>query len=167
MSTLSATVDLPVTAYTVRDARALTLALVAAWDSGVSREDLALLIDDLTADVVDHASAEASLVLELSLADELLRVGLVDGSAVRPVADDVTRLGGHWALAHRWGDEPYQNGHRVWFELLPPLPGPEAGGVVAGPADMAVFAAALTAAVGTIDGVVAEPAGVAPESGTT
>jgi hypothetical protein len=120
MATLSATVDLPVTAYTVRDARILTLTLVAAWASAVSPEDLSLLVDDLTAAVVDHAGAESSLVLELTLADELLRVGLTDGSAVRPVAEDVTRVGPSWALAHRWGDEPHRGGHRIWFELRPP-----------------------------------------------
>lgn len=144
MATLSATMDLPVTSFTVRDARTLTLALVAAWESGVSREDLSLLIDDLTSDVVDHATAEASLVLELTLADELLRVGLADGSAVRPVAEDVTHVDS-WALAHRWGEEPYRGGHRIWFELRPPVP--ETGDDLAVTAeDVAAVAAALAAA---------------------
>lgn len=124
MSSLTAAVDLPVTASTVRDARAITLGVVASWTSGVSREDLTLLVDDLTADVVDHAEGESSLVLELTLDEELLRVGLADGSAVRPVAEDIPGVGPSWALAERWGEEPYRGGHRVWFELRPlPVPG--------------------------------------------
>ena len=120
MATLTATIDLPVTAFTVRDARCVTLDLAAAWDSGVSREDLTLLVDDLTADVVAHAGGESSLVLEMSLSGDVLRVGLADGSAVRPLAAAATTLEPHRALARRWGDEPYRGGHRVWFELVPP-----------------------------------------------
>ena len=120
MATLTATVDLPVTAFTVRDARLVSLDLVAAWNAPVSREDLSLLVDDLTAGVVDHATLEASLGLELTLAGEVLRVGLTDGSAVRPVADDISALVPTWVLAHRWGAEPNRGGHRIWFELVPP-----------------------------------------------
>lgn len=162
MSTLSATVDLPVTAYTVRDARTLTLALVAAWDSGVSREDLCLLVDDLTADVVDHAAAESSLVLELTLADELLRVGLADGSAIRPVADDVTQVGPSWALAHRWGDEPYRGGHRIWFELRPPLGDLDAQDGAVAPQNVTIIAAALAATGVLADGAATRASGDEP-----
>jgi hypothetical protein len=127
MSTLTATVDLPVTDHTVRDARVITLDLVTAWACGVSREDVALLVDDLTADVVAHAESEASVVLEVALDDDVLRIGLADGSAVRPVAAAGGIAGPHAALAHRWGHEPYRGGHRVWFELVPPVvePAPE------------------------------------------
>jgi hypothetical protein len=121
MATLTATVDLPVTASTVRDARLISLDLAAVWDTAVSREDLSILVDDLTAGVVAHASFESSLVLELTLAGEVLRVGLVDGSAVRPVADDLSAEVATWALAHRWGAEAHRGGHRVWFELVPPV----------------------------------------------
>src|SRR4051794_8671800 len=124
MSTLIATVDLPVTDHTVRDARVITLNLVTAWSSGVSREDVALLVDDLAGDVVAHAEGEASLVLEVALDDDVLRIGLADGSAVRPVAAAGGSVGPHAALAHRWGEEPYRGGHRVWFELVPPVAGP-------------------------------------------
>jgi hypothetical protein len=126
MATLTATVDLPVTAFTVRDARLISLDLVAAWHAPVSREDLSLLVDDLTTGVVARATLEASLVLELTLADEVLRVGLTDGSAVRPVADDISALVPTWALAHRWGGEPDRGGYRVWFELVPPDDEPRA-----------------------------------------
>jgi hypothetical protein len=123
MSTLTAAVDLPVTDHTVRDARVATLDLVEAWDSAVSRLDLALLVDDLTEDVVAHAGGESSLLLEVTLSDELLHVGIADGSAVRPVAAQIEHgvaPGVLPILAHRWGHETYRGGHRVWFELIPP-----------------------------------------------
>jgi hypothetical protein len=120
MATLTATVDLPITASTVRDARLISLDTVAAWGTAVSREDLSLLLDDLTESVVARASLETSLVLELTLAGETLRVGLTDGSAVRPVAEHIAAVVPTRALAHRWGGEPDRGGHRVWFELVPP-----------------------------------------------
>jgi hypothetical protein len=124
MSTLTASVDLPVTGHTVRDARVATLDLVEAWDCAVSRLDLALLVDDLTEDVVAHAGGESSLLLEVTLSDELLHVGIADGSAVRPVAAQIEHglpPGVLHVLAHRWGHETYRGGHRVWFELTPPV----------------------------------------------
>jgi hypothetical protein len=122
MSTFTAAVDLPVTDHTVRDARVVALDAARAWDSAVSQVDLALLVDDLTADVVAHAGGESSLLLELTLSDESLRVGLADGSAVRPVAAKLDRsdpLGVLRVLASRWGHETYHGGHRIWFELTP------------------------------------------------
>ncbi|MEJ2864113.1 hypothetical protein [Actinomycetospora flava] len=116
----TATVGLPITSSTVRDARTITLALATAWGAPVSLEDLVLLVDDLTADVVTHAGDEASLALELSLTGGVLRVALVDGEAVRPVDDDAVPFARHWALATAWGDEPDGDGHRVWFEIGPP-----------------------------------------------
>lgn len=119
MSTLTATVDLPTTTYTVRDARTITLSLATAWSAPAAVEDLAVLIDDLSSDVVAHARNETSLVLEMSLADEVLRVGIADGSAVRPVAEGETAGLRHAARASGWGEEPYRGGHRIWFEIGP------------------------------------------------
>ncbi|WP_018332199.1 hypothetical protein [Actinomycetospora chiangmaiensis] len=129
MTTLSAAVDLPVTAHTVRDARTLVLDLADSWDTAACRVDLALLIDDLTDDVVSHAGGENALLLELTLHDRLLRVSLADGGAVRPAVADalVGRLPLLGALAERWGHEPYQGGRRVWFELDSDPSAPEDG----------------------------------------
>lgn len=130
MSTLTASVDLPVTRHTVRDARVTALDLAEAWESAVSRLDLALLVDDLTEDVMAHAGGESSLLLELTLSDELLRVGIADGSAVRPVAAQIEHEappGVLPVLAHRWGHETYRGGHRIWFELTPPAAAAEVG----------------------------------------
>jgi hypothetical protein len=119
MTTLTAAVDLPVSAHTVRDARALVLDLADSWDSATCRVDLALLIDDLTAEVVAFAAGENDLRLELTLHEQLLRVSLADGSAIRPAVVDALegRLPLLGTLAERWGHEPYQGGHRVWFEV--------------------------------------------------
>lgn len=127
MTSLTAALDLPVTAHTVRDARTLVLDLADTWDTAAHRDDLALLVDDLTADVVSHAGGENALRLELTLHEQLLRVSLADGSAIRPAVADVQagRLPMLATLALRWGDEPHQGGHRVWFELdAAPAPPP-------------------------------------------
>lgn len=127
MTTLSAAVDLPVGDSTVRDARMLALGIADSWDSAASRVDLALLLDDLTADVVAHAGGENDLRLELTLHQDLLRVSLTDGSAIRPVVTDTLAGRGPLdllaVLAHRWGHEPHEGGHRIWFEL-DAVPGP-------------------------------------------
>ncbi|MDD7938416.1 hypothetical protein PHK61_08290 [Actinomycetospora lutea] len=146
MSTLTATVDLPTTTFTVRDARTITLALATAWSAPAAVEDLAVLVDDLTSDVVAHAGNETSLVLELSLADEVLRVGIADGSAVRPVARGETHGLPHAALARGWGEEPYRGGHRIWFELGP---APE-GQVLESPVPAAEVWRSLEQALGAI-----------------
>ncbi|GAA4839887.1 hypothetical protein GCM10023201_32170 [Actinomycetospora corticicola] len=122
MTTLTAVVDLPITGHTVRDARTLVLGLADGWDSATYRVDLELLIDDLTADVVAHARGENDLRLELTCHGGTLHVAICDGSAVRPAVADTDGLLA--VLADRWGHEPYQGGHRVWFEL-DALPAPE------------------------------------------
>jgi hypothetical protein len=123
VSTLSAAVDLPVTDHTVRDARVLVLDMAASWGAAASRIDLALLVDDLTEDVVARAGAENALRLEVRLDDELLRVSIADGSAVRPVAAEMASAVAPPSLlatlASRWGEEPHHGGHRIWFELTP------------------------------------------------
>ena len=123
MTTLTAAVDLPITEHTMRDARTLVLDLADSWDTGTYRVDLALLVDDLTADVVAHASGENDLRLELTCHEDVLRVAICDGSAVQPAVADARDLLD--VLAHRWGHEPYQGGQRVWFELdALPAPAP-------------------------------------------
>ncbi|MCD2187327.1 hypothetical protein [Actinomycetospora soli] len=161
MTTLSATVDLPVTEHTVRDARVLVLDLVDSWDSTTCRVDLALLIDDLSSDVVSHADGEHDLRLELTLHEDLLRVSLADGSAVRPaVVDALTgRLRLLAALASRWGHEPYRGGHRVWFEL-----GVDASTAAAEPGEemLPAIAARLRSLLEGTDDVVREDVGGTP-----
>jgi hypothetical protein len=129
MATLTAHVDLIVGDHTVRDARAVTLAAVAAWGCEVPIEALLLLVDELAGAVRDHAGEEHSVVLALSAHDaQGIRVTLADGAAVRATAADVVRgapglAGLLESLAARWGDEPLQGGYSIWFEVAPVEPG--------------------------------------------
>lgn len=124
MSSLSASIDLPPTAASVPVARRLVRDLLGIWGAPHDRDDAALLVTELVANVVDHVGGEASLALELTLADGWLRVAVADGSAVEPVVRELSqeRLRGRGmqlvtSIADRWGVEPHDGGKRVWFEL--------------------------------------------------
>lgn len=124
MSWLSASIDLPPTAASVPVARRLVRDLLGIWGAPHDRDDAALLVTELVANVVDHVGGEASLALELTLADGWLRVAVADGSAVEPVVRELSqeRLRGRGmqlvtSIADRWGVEPRDGGKRVWFEL--------------------------------------------------
>ena len=126
MSTLTASIDLPPTPASVPAARHLLLDVLRAWDVSHDRDDAALLVTELVANVIDHVQGEASLTLELAVSDGWLRIAVVDGSSVRPVvrelAEDQPRGRGLLlvkAIADRWGSEDHRGGKRVWFELRP------------------------------------------------
>jgi anti-sigma regulatory factor (Ser/Thr protein kinase) len=126
MSTRSASVDLPPTPGSVTAARRVVRDLLAVWDAPHDRDDVALLVTELVANVVDHVRGEADLTLELSLSDTWLRIGVVDGSSIRPVVQELSheRPRGRGmrlveALADRWGAEDHEGGKRVWFDMYP------------------------------------------------
>ena len=127
MSSQNATIDLPPTAISVPTSRHLVLELLRAWDAPHDREDAALLVTELVSNVVDHVGGEANLTLELQLSDRWLRIGVVDGSAIRPVVRELStdRPRGRGMrmiqeIADRWGADDHLGGKRVWFELRPP-----------------------------------------------
>ena len=127
MATLAASIDLPPTPASVPAARHLLLAILGAWDVPQDRDDAALLVTELVANVIDHARAEASLTLELAMSDGWLRISVADGSAVRPLVREPENhqprgrgLQLVQAIADRWGSEEHRGGKRVWFELAPP-----------------------------------------------
>ncbi len=127
MSSRSASVDLPPTVVSVPAARHIVLELLRAWDVPHDREDAALLVTELVANVVDHVGGEAHLTLELEASDEWLRIAVADGSSVRPIVrelsmDDPRGRGMRMiqAIADRWGADDHHGGKRVWFELRPP-----------------------------------------------
>ncbi|MFC5061752.1 hypothetical protein [Actinomycetospora atypica] len=127
MATLTARIDLPVGEHTVRDARSFAFLTAQAWEPDVSTEDLVLLVDELAAALVRRAEGENGLVLELSAAEHGLRVSLCDGAAARSAAAAVLRgatalVGLLVTAADRWGDEPYQDGYCLWFDLGPVRP---------------------------------------------
>ncbi len=124
MSTLSASVDLRPVPASVPVARHLVVDLLRSWAAEQDRDDAALLVTELVANVVDHVQGEASLTLELTLSEQWLRIAVVDGSALRPVMAELdnARPRGRGlrlvqAIADRWGSEDHRGGKRVWFEL--------------------------------------------------
>jgi anti-sigma regulatory factor (Ser/Thr protein kinase) len=110
----------------VTAARRLVRDLLAIWEVPHDRDDAALLVTELVANVVDHVRGEATLTLELSVSDTWLRIGVVDGSSIRPVVQELSheRPRGRGmrmveAIADRWGAEDHRGGKRVWFEMYP------------------------------------------------
>jgi hypothetical protein len=127
MSTLTANVDLQPVPASVPASRHVVVELMRAWGVPQDRDDAALLVTELVANVVDHVQGVASLTLELAVSDGWLRIAVVDGSAIRPVVreleSDHPRGRGLLlvqAIADRWGAEDHRGGKRVWFELAPP-----------------------------------------------
>jgi anti-sigma regulatory factor (Ser/Thr protein kinase) len=127
MSTLTATVDLQPTARSIPTARRMVGELLTAWAAPHDRQDAELLVTELVANVVDHAGGESVLTLEVTLSGVWLRIAVVDGSAIRPVVQqlDHEAVRGRGmqlveAIADRWGAEDHQGGKRVWLELSPP-----------------------------------------------
>jgi anti-sigma regulatory factor (Ser/Thr protein kinase) len=127
MSTRTASLDLPPTPASVPAARHLVMELLWVWDVPHDREDAALLVTELVANVVDHVGGEANLTLELSVSEDWLRIAVVDGSSIRPVVQELSRdrprgrgLRLVQAIADRWGSEDHEGGKRVWLEMRPP-----------------------------------------------
>jgi hypothetical protein len=60
------------------------------------------------------------------VSDIWLRIGVVDGSSIRPVVQELSheRPRGRGmrmveAIADRWGADDHEGGKRVWFDLYP------------------------------------------------
>jgi anti-sigma regulatory factor (Ser/Thr protein kinase) len=127
MSTRSASIDLPPVATSVPAARHLVKEVLRAWEVPHDREDAALLVTELVANVVDHARGDANFTLELSVSDTGLRIAVIDGSSIRPVVQELShdRPRGRGlrlveSIAERWGADDHDGGKRVWFDLRPP-----------------------------------------------
>jgi anti-sigma regulatory factor (Ser/Thr protein kinase) len=83
-----------------------------------------LLVSELVANAVEHASGDGEIGLEVTLAVGALRVEVHDsggGFGARPRApraDEEAGWGLHLVdlLADRWGTDS-GDGHRVWFEI--------------------------------------------------
>ena len=127
MTTRSASIDLPPIPPSVPVARHVVLELLRVWGVPHDRDDAALLVTELVANVVDHVHGEVSLTLEVTTSETWLRIAVVDGSSVRPVVRELSldRPRGRGlrvvqAIADRWGAEDHNGGKRVWVELAPP-----------------------------------------------
>jgi len=133
MSSFSARIDLPPVPSSVPLARRLVREVLHTWAAPHDQLDAELLVTELVANVVDHAGGD-TLTLELDLAGAWLRIGVVDGSAIRPVVRELVHEAERGrgmqlvvAIAERWGAEDHDGGKRVWFELAPATAGEPAG----------------------------------------
>ncbi len=126
MSSLSANFELVPASASVPTARHVVVALLQAWDVPQDLDDAALLTTELVSNVIDHVRSEATLTVEVDSSGDWLRIGVVDGSAIRPVVRELDhdRPRGRGlrllqAIASRWGSDEVGDGKRVWFELGP------------------------------------------------
>jgi anti-sigma regulatory factor (Ser/Thr protein kinase) len=125
VASFSASIDLPPVPSSVPLARRLVRDVLGTWAAPHDRLDAELLVTELVANVVDHARVDV-LTLELALAGAWLRIGVVDGNAVRPVVRELSTAQQRGrgmqlvaAIADRWGAEDHEGGKRVWVELAP------------------------------------------------
>jgi anti-sigma regulatory factor (Ser/Thr protein kinase) len=128
VSTLSASFELPPAAVSIRSVRRLVSELMLVWRAPHEPCDASLLVTELVANVVDHVGGGTTMSVEVLLSGDWLRIGVVDGSPVRPVVrpldPDQPRGRGLRlveTVADRWGCEEHEGGKRVWFELRPPM----------------------------------------------
>jgi anti-sigma regulatory factor (Ser/Thr protein kinase) len=133
VASFSASIDLPPVPSSVPLARRLVRDVLRTWAAPQDPEDAELLVTELVANVVDHAGGDL-LTLELTLSGGWLQVGVLDGSAVRPIVREMShehergrgmRLVA--AIAERWGAEDHDGGKRVWFQLSAAVDGEPAG----------------------------------------
>lgn len=103
-------------------ARAALRALLAGSPLAARADDAELAVSELVTNAVLHGRAPLGVLLRLS--GELLRVEVVDASAVSPSFSmlDPTAVTGRGlllisALADSWGVEPLPAGKTVWFEV--------------------------------------------------
>ncbi|RBY80340.1 ATP-binding protein [Blastococcus sp. TF02-09] len=126
MSSRNAVLDLPPMPRSVRTARRLLLELMQVWRLPHDPEDGAL-VTELVSNVIDHVEGRSELTLEISAADDWLRIAVVDGSAIRPVVRELSMdqprgrgMRMVEEIADRWGVEDHRGGKRVWCDLRPP-----------------------------------------------
>ena len=110
-----------------RTARRLVSEQLSRWEIDPHHEpDVLVVVTELVSNAVDHADDGTVLRLDLSFEDARLRIGLADGSSVRPVVRqlDPTAPRGRGMqivaeIAHEWGAEDHDGGKRVWVDLGP------------------------------------------------
>jgi anti-sigma regulatory factor (Ser/Thr protein kinase) len=124
MSGLSASFDLPPIRASVPAARHVLLELLGSWAVPHDHDDAGLLLSELVSNVIDHVGDEATLTVEVHSSGDWLRIGVVDGSAIRPVVQELDHdrprgrgLRMLQLIAVRWGSDEIGDGKRVWFEL--------------------------------------------------
>lgn len=127
MSTLSATFELTPEPGAPGHARRVLAELLRAWRFDTERRsDAMVLVTEVVSNAVDHAGTGGDVVLALDVtaSDTWLRVGLADGSTIRPIVRELDPNAPRGrgmqlvaALSDRWGSHDQDGGKRVWFEL--------------------------------------------------
>ena len=90
MTSLNASFDLRPVPASVPTARHVVVQMLRSWRVPHDLDDAALLVTELVSNVVDHVGGEASLTVELSVSGDWLRIAVVDGSAIRPVVQELS-----------------------------------------------------------------------------
>jgi hypothetical protein len=103
-------------------ARAFLARSLESWEIGDLRDDAAIVLGEIAANVVRHA--QTSFTVQARWDAPVLRVEVRDGSsiipAIRDLADEDGGLGLRMVdrISHEWGIEQHIEGKTVWFTLL-------------------------------------------------
>jgi anti-sigma regulatory factor (Ser/Thr protein kinase) len=107
------------------NARRFARSQLTEWNVETSTSDVAvLLVSELVTNAVRYAPGP--IVVELSVADDVLRVAVQDAAAdtplpvvqeIQPTAESGRGLVMLAALARAWGYRRVDDGKQVWFEL--------------------------------------------------
>jgi anti-sigma regulatory factor (Ser/Thr protein kinase) len=125
VGTFRASFEFPPSPHAPGTARRLLGELFDAWSLDATLHvDAKVLVTELISNAVDHAGSDVVLELDVTASDGWLRVGLADGSTIRPVVRELDHTAPRGRgmqivaeLADRWGSEDRDGGKRVWFEL--------------------------------------------------
>ena len=112
----------PVAAVSPGIRRYLRVLLVNWGLDGEVVEDALVVVEELVANVVDHAHTRFALVVQLS--SEILRIAVHDGSAADPVLQPFDPHAGRGrglqlvaSLSQQWGYDHHDGGKTVWADL--------------------------------------------------
>jgi anti-sigma regulatory factor (Ser/Thr protein kinase) len=125
VATYRASFEFPPSPHAPGMARRVIGELFESWAlDDALQVDAKVLVNELVSNAVDHAGNDVVLELDVVASDGWLRVGLADGSTIRPVVRELDHSAPRGRgmqivseLAHRWGSEELRGGKRVWFEL--------------------------------------------------
>lgn len=124
-----ATVDLPTDPDGPRAARRIVTALLDVWDLSALSADAELVVSELVTNAYRHAAGSGGFELEVVGRTDGVWIALADGSAIRPVVEELSPDGTTGrgmalvaALAADWGADDWHGGKRVWVDLVHPAP---------------------------------------------
>lgn len=115
---------LALTPMAARQARREVRDQLSSWQLTDKLDVVDLVVTELVTNALKHGEPRDSLTLEVAADEQRIRISVIDGSAVRPVArqveaDETSGRGMRIveALAERWGTEDCDGGKQVWVEL--------------------------------------------------